>query len=129
MSTDYGTDLDCTSDINPALVLVSGRKCLGQALYRRLISTRGCLLDDPNYGTDVTQFILDDIAPDDVIRVAHAIDAEMIKDPRVVASSTVGEFRPAGDLQMTVTITDGAGPFALVLGVSAVTVTILQAPT
>lgn len=63
---DYGTDLSCVVDLDAGLAEVTGNTLLAQALARRLITPRGGLLDDPNYGYDLTQFLNADIGPTDL---------------------------------------------------------------
>jgi len=127
-TTDYGTAIPCVQDIDLSGNLVTGRAVLSQALARRLLTPRGRLIDDANYGYDVAGELGDDLGPNDVSVIAGNIDTEFRKDERVVDSSTVATLSVVGGLQTlttTSTITDGDGPFPLVLGISGVTVTIL----
>ena len=50
-------DLWCLDDTMSDFRTVSGRVALAQALVRRWITERGELLDDPSYGTDLTDFL------------------------------------------------------------------------
>jgi hypothetical protein len=128
-TVDYGTDFSCTSDLDPGMVLVSGRLCLVQAIYRRLITPRGMLIDDPNYGTDIGAWLNDSLMPGDVARKASQLAAEVLKDERVVACATTGVYS-AEVLTFTSQVTDGAGPFTMVLIVSDPgLVTLVQAAT
>jgi hypothetical protein len=121
---DLGHDLSCVSDLDPSMREVQGRIALAQACARRLQTPRGRLIDDPDYGYDLTDEIGDDLSPSDIARIASSVDAEMLKDERVLASSTVVTFLNQ-ILIVTVSLTDGAGPFLLVLQVSAVSVQLL----
>lgn len=126
----YGSDLDCLSDLTGAMAETSGLHMLTQALCRRLITPRGTLIDDPNYGFDVRQFLGADLGPADIARIQAGIDAELLKDERILSSqSSVTLAAVAGVLTIGTTITPSAGPtFQLVLAVSSVTTTLL-APT
>ena len=124
MAAVLGTDWSCTSDVDPAGRMVSGRTCLAQAVYRRLITPRGVLIDDPNYGYDIAGELNDEVRPADVGRMQSAVQAECLKDERVVAASVTIVFA-GGTLTVTIILTDSAGPFTLVLAVSAVTVKLL----
>lgn len=105
--------------------VVSGRLCLVQALARRIITPRGALIDDPNYGYDITDFLDADVLPQTLSQVAGNIDAEFLKDQRVVASaSTV--IVAANKLIITSSVQDSDGPFSLVLSVGDVTIDILK---
>lgn len=154
MATDYGLDLSCTmrtvalempdgssrtiTAVQPPIDMseVAGRTCLAEALVRRLTSPRGTLPDvvippSPQvayYGYDVTQFVNSDMGVRDVAQVGANVDAEMRKDERVVQSATAATFA-SSVLLIPINITDGTGPFSLVLAVGNVTTAILSAPT
>lgn len=125
MARDYGTDISCVSDCSPEMAEVSGRRSLLEAIARRLITPRGRLIDDPNYGFDLTQFINDDVSPADLARIKSGIEAEGIKDERVISIVAGLNLLASGVLIVTVDITDEAGEFSAVLSVNAVTISIL----
>jgi hypothetical protein len=108
------------------MVEVTGRTCLVQALARRLITARGTLIDDPNYGFDLNQFLNDDLDAADVARIGSGIDAEFLKDERVLSSTTTAVLNVGGALVVTAQIQDQQGPFKLVLSVGSVSATILS---
>ena len=139
-----GSDLSGVSDLDPTMAEVSGRLCLSQNLARRLITPRGTLIDDPNYGYDLTQYLNADIGPSDIAQIQAGVEAEFLKDERVLDATIVAQFVgptqvqaaltatianpqpvPLGVLIITATVTDSTGPFTLVLSVSNVTVTLL----
>ena len=122
---DYGLDLSCIEDLDPAMVQVSGRQLLAEALARRLQTARGTLIDDPNYGYDVTALLNDDVDTKTIAQIAGKIDAEFKKDQRVLSSQTTVTYSNFA-LLITSSIRDAVGPFPLVLAASAVTVKILQ---
>lgn len=150
MATDYGTDLSCAmrsvalempdgstrvvEAVQPSLDMaeVSERVCLAEALVRRLVTYRGQLIDvvipstTADYGTDVTQNVNDDLDPRAIARIGSDVDAEMRKDERVVQSATQASL-VSNVLMLPINVTDGKGPFPLVLAVSQVTVQILSA--
>ncbi len=123
-STYSATIFDLASDSS----MVSGRQCLAEALARRLVTTRGTLIDDPEYGFDLRDFVNDDVDARGMALIGSGVDAEMLKDERVIHSATAVSFL-AGILIVAITITDGRGPFKLVLSVSQLTVSVLQVTT
>ncbi len=151
MADPYGTDLSVTlravallfpdgstrvvttwqSDLRQTEV--AGRTLLAESLGRRLDTPRGGLIDvvipstTAYYGTDIADIINDDMTVRAVAMTSAAVDAEMLKDARVVASATNSTFA-AGVLLVPINITDGAGPFPLVLAVGNVTTQILSSP-
>ena len=124
---NYGSDLWCGPDLKSDMRVVSGRTLVAQAVYRRFITPRGSLKDDPNYGLDLEQLLNDDTGPDAVGRITAAIQAEAVKDERIFTASASVSLA-AGALSVSLTLTDALGHFLLVLGVSSVGVTLLQAP-
>ncbi len=140
---DYGSDLSCVSDLTPHMLVVSGNRLVAEAIARRLQTPKGALLDDSNYGYDVTGLINADIGPGDLGRIAAGITAECQKDQRVFSASVDVEWAvvgpsfgqvpgfPSGSgyLAITISLVLGSGPFTLVLAASQVTVAILQTGT
>ena len=61
--TDLGTDFDLGTDLSPTLGLVSGRRCLAQAILRRLTTQRGKLERHPTYGIDLPSYLSDTLSP------------------------------------------------------------------
>lgn len=128
MSADFGLDLSCTYDLDQRCITVTGRRLLAEAIFRRLITPRGRLIGDPNYGTDITQYLNDDVSPSDIAEMRAAIRAECKKDERI-DDCTVTITAPAGKTgtyTIVISLEDGDGPFDLVLAVSNVTVEILN---
>lgn len=122
---DLGTDFACIKDFSPDLALATGRACLAQAIARRLITPRGGLIDDPNYGYDLTQFVNDDLDVPDLARIEANTVAECNKDERVSSTTVKLTLAASGLLIVTVSLEDSAGPFSLVLSVTDVTIQIL----
>ncbi len=121
----YGHDLSCISDLTSDMAEVDGRINLGQALARRLQTPRGGLIDDPNYGTDITAEIDNDMDTRAIARIASRVDAECVKDERVFSSKTTASF-VSGSLTLTIEIVDLAGPFKLIMLATNVTVELLR---
>jgi hypothetical protein len=122
---DGSTLTEVIFDFASDFAMVSGRQCLAEALARRLVTTRGTLIGDPEYGFNLLGFVNDDIDARGLALVAAGVEAEMLKDERVVHATAAVSFL-SGVLIVAITITDGRGPFKLVLSVSDVTVSILQ---
>ena len=125
MATDFGTDISGTFDLDPAFALVSNNAALGQALVRRLITPRGALFYDPNYGFDVRMLQNSTLAPNELSAIAGMIEGECEKDDRVfTARCTL--TRTGNAVRIALDIATALGPFALTLAVSAVGVEILR---
>lgn len=122
--TDFGRDIACTDSLRTGRY-ATGLRVVAEALYRRLITRRGELLDDPDYGLPLSDYLGSVVTAADIARAPGLIRQELLKDPRV---STVDvEFTDVlgagNERSWTVQIeayTD-AGPFELTLSVGAVT--------
>jgi phage baseplate assembly protein W len=112
-------------DVDPNWAEVSGRLGLGQALARRLVTTHGSLIDDPDYGLDVRDYINDDVSASDLFQLARKVEAELAKDERVSRSAVVATFTD-GKMSLVCTIWDGGGPFKLTLDIADVGITKLE---
>jgi hypothetical protein len=125
---DFGVDLWCQDDIDPTGATVSGPLIVAQACYRRLTTRRLGLVGDPNYGYDVEDIINADVTQADLARHQAAIEAECLKDERVQGAPTTCVMT-AGVLTIGIALDLGDGPFALVLAVSQVGVSLLTGPS
>lgn len=140
-----GSDLAGIGDLTPQMSEVSGRTALAQSIARRLITPRGALIYDANYGYDLTGFINADVTQADVARIIPSVTSEILKDQRVINCSVSMQYVginqvqaaingivtnpnpvPLGAIVIAITLQDSAGPFTLTLSVTNVTVQILQ---
>lgn len=125
--TDYGSDFSCATDLETTLVTVSGRTTVIQAIVRRLGTPRGRLKGDADYGFDLAGYCNDDVSPRDLAWIQSQIEAECLKDERVIGALATVTLA-ASDI-MTVTLAldlSDADSFELVLSVSVVTIEILS---
>jgi phage baseplate assembly protein W len=85
MAIDYGSDLSCLDDFDEEVRATSDpRTLIAQALIRRWMTPRGMLLDDPDYGTDLAEFMHDEVDELSLARMRAEARAEALKDERVV---------------------------------------------
>lgn len=108
-----GTDISCFPDL--LFVQVSGFLNLANAILRRWQTPRGGLFSDPNYGTDLRDWVNASSTPTNLYQLASAAEAEAEKDPRVTScvASAVYNANEVG-FDVTAQIVTGAGPFTLV---------------
>lgn len=127
MTTDADFGLDIATpdamDIDPFFSLVDGYTALAQALARRITTPRGGLIDDPEYGHDVREF-LNEVSPSPSA-VAIAVRNEWLRDERVLDARVQATFEDE-TLSIVGRIETGDGPFTLTLAISAVTVETLR---
>jgi len=126
MAISLGSDLSCVGDLDLTGREVSEKLCLVQALARRLITPRGRLIDDPNYGYDLSQWLGSDIGPVDIAQIQHLTRAEVMKDERLQSATVTAQFLAASNTMIvTISVSTVLGNLQLVLGVNAVTTTII----
>jgi phage baseplate assembly protein W len=122
---DFGTEVSCISDFAADGRTVTGNAVVGEAIARRLSTPRGRLIDDPNYGFDLTAYVFDDMTARDIAALCAGATAEALKDERV-QDAAVQAVLAKGLLTVTVSITTALGPFRLVLAVTAVSFAVLS---
>lgn len=110
-----GIDLDCLYDITPSLSLTSGPDNLAKALARRLITPRGALFYDPDYGLDVREYLHAGVTAVELATLPEAIAAEVEKDPRVQSCEASTVFDGRETLVIKLRVTPSAGPHQLII--------------
>ena len=120
--TPSGQDLSSPSYMATAL------QCVAEAILRRWSTGRGELIDDPNYGYNLTDLVSDDLSPTDIAYAQQQASAEALKDERVLTMTVTITLVVSGLLtvlgQGTVA-TNPPTPFKLVVSVNAVTTSLL----
>lgn len=127
---DFGLDTSCTTELRTG-VLVTGKRLLAEACFRRLITPRGMLVgseDEENYGLDISQLCGRLQSEADRASIPGQIANELTKDDRVQAvDATVLATKtgPGWTYQITISVTSDVGPFELTVGVDAVSAQLL----
>jgi hypothetical protein len=130
MTIDYGTDLDFrTLDMAADGGVISGNDILVQAVILRLNTPRGSVLDAPDDGMDLTDYLSRDLTTSDAASLAGTIESELQKDPRFQAGSVhatvdISGLTSEGEIDVTLSLDAGDGPFTLVLTAGAAGVVI-----
>lgn len=126
----FGRDTSCVERLRPGKV-VSGRRLIAEACVRRLRTSRGTLLDDPNYGLALVDLLGSELTPQQEAAVPSRIRNELLKDPRVDdVRVTIAKTREGTSILFTVDleIVTALGPFDLSLAVDEVDLTVLAIP-
>jgi len=126
MAPDFGSSWSCVTDLVMPSTMATGFRVVAEAIARRWSTPRGRLIDDPDYGYDVTGMVGDTLDTRGLARLATALAHEAEKDERVKTAQVTVAL--AGDSMLIVTgsIETSEGPFKLVVSVSDVSVTLLQ---
>lgn len=113
MAADHGEDLSCVHDMDSRCSVASGRRTLAEAYVRRITTPRGMLIDDPDYGIDITDYLNDDVTPRDIARLRSQMVAEGEEDERIerVEVAVTTPRGGTGAYKFDVTLTDADGPF------------------
>ncbi len=121
----FGSDLSCTDDITADAAELAGNDPLlvAQAVYRRLITARGALPDDPDYGFDVRGLCGKPLTRQQMTEIPGRVRAELQKDDRILDETLIVTITPAGgisngDFDLDIQGETADGPFSLTLGVS-----------
>lgn len=121
-----GDDVYCFGDLDPHLRLVGGLANLGQALAHRLITQRGTLFYDLNYGTDTRLFLNETIDPAFLSFAKSQIQSECLKDERVLTCTATLTFALNTDeLDIKVSVTTAAGPFIFIFSVTSTSISLI----
>jgi len=130
----YGTDFWIGSvnggppDLDPSMRFTTGRQLLSQSLVCRFSTARGTVIDCPNDCLDLRDLVSDGMTQSQINSLGGAIRQEALKDARVQDVQVQSTFSNAtSTLTVTMNVASLYGPFKLVLAVSSVTVTILDA--
>ena len=127
-AVDYGTDISTFSgpngnDLDPTFTPIYGRQAVGEAVARRLLCAPGSLLESPGDGLNVRAWLNKGWTPSQLRTAAGDVEAECLKDERVQDASASVVL--VGDtLTISVSLVTAAGPFALVLTVQALAVSL-----
>jgi hypothetical protein len=115
-------------DADPSLRTTTGRYLLVQSLLCRQTSPRGSYIDCPNDCIDIRALVGAGMTPAAILQLYASIQSELLKDQRVTTAIVTGSYsyQTAG-LTINEAITSAYGPFTMVLNVSSVTVTLLNA--
>jgi hypothetical protein len=121
----FGSDLSCVDDITSDAAELSGSDPLlvAQAAYRRLITARGALPDDADYGLDVRGMFGKALTRQAQIEIPGRVRAELEKDDRIVPETLQITITPTGglahaDFDLDVQGETALGPFSLTLALT-----------
>jgi len=126
---EYGTDISCVLDADANLTEVDpfSPVGIGQALLRRLITPRGTLPDDRDYGLDVRAYCNRGVPVNELRDVGGAIRLEITKDDRI-ADATVSVTTPGpNELSIAIRVTPedpALTPFTLVIAATSQALTL-----
>lgn len=126
MAVYFGVDLDCLDDLTEGMREIAGAAVVAQDCYRRLITPRGQLLDEPDYGFDLAELLSRWMTPEQVAAIPGLVRAELSKDERIDSVTVSAVATSEGTVRLTIKATTGAGPFVLGVDASPSAVNLLE---
>jgi hypothetical protein len=130
MATDYGTDLYCDTDMDASMTEVSGSLLMQQVILRRLYTPKGSLLSAPGENTvDLREWLSSSVDPTqrEITGAKAAAMSALMADPRIESVTITPRFdATTRTLLMSIAGYGALGPFSLTIGVTSLTVDILN---
>lgn len=125
--TDYGRDWSCAVDLLPTFGEVTGAELMAQVCMRRIYTPEGALFSAPLADTiDVRTYLSTEVDQAKLYLIQGACTGAISADPRVLSVTVTPTWIPATrTVQLAIAGEGAAGPFALTLAVSSVTVELL----
>jgi hypothetical protein len=130
-ASSYGADIACMDDADGLFSGVVGLPALLQDLYHRVTTPAVLGPDGDDWGEDARRLL--GMPTTRAVQLGPRFAAAVQKDPRVLTADVrIAQAAANTPYSFTLTIvgTSAAGPFALVLGVGALSIDVLtgQAP-
>jgi hypothetical protein len=124
---DFGTDVLTFPDLDETLSPARGFRVLAEAICRRLVTPRGQMLFEPNYGFDVRSFLNAPIRMPELAAIKAGVEDQCEADERAVSAECSPEFNPqTGILKLPISVETAEGPFQLVALVNNLNLTLLS---
>lgn len=120
----FGQDFTASPDLR--LQLHSGLANLREALIRRLQTRRGGLWYDPTYGTDLREWLNENLTPATLYGLQRSIALELQKDPRVLRADATTIQVATRHVMIRVDVETTEGPFNLILNITDLSVEALR---
>jgi hypothetical protein len=129
----YGRDLSCLPnadgilDLTDTMQEATGNDVLIQSIIRRHLTIKSSDIASPNDGIDVRVYIKAGLTQQDLSTLASVVQQELIRDQRILPSTTVSASYNTETLVLTFKelIQTASGPFSLTLAIGQVTVDVI----
>ena len=126
MTVDFGTDLDFLSgDLSPIGGTISGFDIIAQAILIRLSTPLGGVIDAPDDGLSLTDYLSRGMTPGNVAALEGDIETQLVRDERIQSAKATVTLGTDRTMTVDLSVDTAAGPFSLTLGVSDAGVKIL----
>ncbi len=122
--SDLGYDLDCTDDLTLEMREVSGPVALAQNVHRRLSTPRGMVIDAPDYGKDLREYLHRGLTATERAAIPGEVRAEVLKEERISSATVRVVAFSHEEMELEIFCESAEGPFSLTLNVTAAAVTL-----
>lgn len=124
---DFGTDIQCLTDLEPSFRLVGSNDCLVQDLYSRLTTPEGSLFYDETYGFDCGALLNADVDNSRIYLWRTKIVNQLEDDERVLSATASIDFdRAQSQITVTCFATTKDGTIRFVIGVKDLNTSLLE---
>lgn len=121
-----GIDVATFPDLSDTFMLISGKRAVAEAIYRRLTTPRGSLPFHPDVGVDVRSYLNEDMTLTSMSTLRSDVEQEVKRDERVNDAQVTSTFNTSTEsLEIVVQVGTDDGPFRLTLNVTSLTATML----
>lgn len=122
LAGEYGFDVLTIPDLDGTMTPRQDAVVVADAIARRLITPLGKLLDHPNYGFDLRDFLNDELDRTTLQTIRAGVEAQAEQDERVFNATAVVKFDPNTEtLSVSMQCEGAEGPFNFVLAVTELT--------
>lgn len=122
-----GQDIDGIVDVGKSFAIASGLRNIGNAMARRLMTPRGGLFYDPNYGLDLRNYLSAGNTPQQLAQLQSEIVSEVSKDERIENPTvTVAINVPASKLTIAILTDTAVGPYKFIVEIGKLSVDLLR---
>ena len=125
---DYGTDVSTFPGFDTTGRTITGARVVAEACLRRLMTPRGSLPYDLDYGYDLRDLLNEDLSAGDLRRHELAAELELEKDERIDSADvtlTLDTSTFTLSIRITGTLSNAAA-FAFTLAVGQVSAAVLK---
>lgn len=114
----FGQDLLLGDDVSADMAEVAGIGCLAQDLIHRIETPRGSVFEDPNYGTDLRDYLSKGIDSRELSGLPGVIAAELQKDDRVQRVTVKINSATRDEINFQTIVLTAQGPFKFTTSVT-----------
>lgn len=126
MDYTQGRDWICGTELDPNGLESLSVADVAYSIVRRITTERGSLIDDPDYGIDIRDFLHLDMTPAQLNSIAAQVQYEVQLEPRVLSNAVTVSKVDYRELSIQIAFSTRDGEQALTLSVSESGITVAK---